>query len=162
MLMDEEILWDNRYSLGINIVDTQHKQLFTLVGKLYALDNTKNTKEEFKIILNELSEYMKNHFKDEEEYMQFIKYPALEEHKQFHQDLIDKLAETIKSSSKLSILKIKIRIIAKRVLIEHIVNEDIKIKLFEISKINNSLIFDSADDKDEEYSFDITNIKPDV
>jgi len=107
-----------------------------------------------------LSEYMKNHFKDEEEYMQSIKYPALEEHKQLHQDLIDKLAETVKSSSKLSILKIKIRIIAKRVLIEHIVNEDIKIKLFEMSKINNNFIYDSSDDKD--YSFDITNIKPDI
>ena len=128
---------------------------------LFRSDDTKNTKQEFKIILNELSKYMKNHFQDEERYMQSIKYPALKEHKQFHQDLIDKLTATIKSSSKLSILKIKIRIIAKRILIEHIVSEDIKIKLFEMSKINNNLIYDIKDDEDETYSFDISDIKPD-
>ena len=162
MLVNEEILWDDRYKLGIDIIDIQHKQLFTLVDKLYSLNDIKNTKEEFKIILNELSEYMKTHFQDEEAYMLSVQYPKLEEHKQLHQDLINKLVVTVRSSSKLSILKIKIRIIAKRVLIEHIVNEDIKIKMFEMSKINDNFIFDSSDDEDEEYSFDITNIKPGV
>ncbi|MCF6340804.1 MAG: hemerythrin family protein [Sulfurimonas sp.] len=162
MSIDKEILWNDRYKLGIDIIDTQHKHLFDIVEQLYALDDTENTKEEFKSILNEFSEYMKTHFKDEEGYMLSVQYPNLEEHKQLHQDLIDKLVVTIKSSSKLNILKIKIRIIAKRVLIEHIVNEDIKIKLFGMSKINNNLIFDSSDIKDEEYSFDITNIKPDI
>ncbi|NOX14869.1 MAG: hemerythrin family protein [Epsilonproteobacteria bacterium] len=162
MLIDKEILWDDRYKLNIDAIDIQHKQLFVLVGKLYALDDIKNTKNEFKTILNEFNKYIKNHFDDEEKYMLSIKYPELEWHKQLHQDLINKLTKTVKSSSKLSILKIKMRIIAKRILIEHIVNEDIKIKLFKMSKINDNLIFDSAYSEDEKYSFDITNIMPDV
>ena len=159
MSLNEALIWDDRYKLGIDAIDDQHKQLFALVSKLYALDDDKSTKEELKDILNEFSEYMKNHFEDEEEYMLSIGYPGLEEHKQLHKDLIDKLASVIKSSKKLSILKIKMRVIAKRVLIEHIVREDIKIKLFEMSKVNKNLIFDTDDDED---SFDITDIMPDL
>ncbi|MCK4974781.1 MAG: hemerythrin family protein [Sulfurimonas sp.] len=160
MSLNEAILWDDRYKLGIDAIDIQHKQLFALVSKLYALDDDKSTKEELKDILNELSEYMRTHFKDEEEYMLSIGYPELEEHKQLHQDLIDKLALVIKSSKILSILKIKMRVIAKRILIDHIIREDIKIKLFEMSKINKNLIFDT--DEDEENLFDITDVMPDI
>jgi len=53
MSINKEILWDDRYKLGINTIDIQHKQLFTLVNKLYFLDNIDNIKEEFKGILNE-------------------------------------------------------------------------------------------------------------
>ncbi len=159
MSTDEKLLWDDRYKLGIDTIDEQHKQLFSLVDRLYTLSDN-STKEKLKSILSELSVYMSNHFKDEEGYMISIGYPELEEHKLLHQYLIDKLALVIKTSSTLSILKIKMRVIAKRLLIDHIVNEDIKIKLFEVSKINKNLIYDTEDIEDEDNSFDITDISP--
>lgn len=158
MSINEEIAWDDRYKLGIDSIDVQHKQLFALVSRLYALDDEHSTKEELSGILGEFSEYMKTHFSDEEEYMLSIGYPQLDEHKQLHQDLIDKLVAVVKSSPTLSILKIKMRVIAKRVLVDHIVREDIKIKIFEISKINENLIFDDDDDD----AVDITDIMPDL
>ncbi|MCF6310075.1 MAG: hemerythrin family protein [Sulfurimonas sp.] len=161
MSLNKAILWDDRYKLGIDAIDIQHKKLFALVSKLYALDDDNSTKEELKDILGEFSAYMRTHFKDEEEYMLSIGYLALKEHKQLHHDLINKLAEVIKSSHRLSILKIKMRVIAKRVLIDHIVREDIKIKLFEISKINKNLIFDAEED-DNDDEIDITEIMPDL
>ena len=162
MSTHEEIPWDNRYKLGIDSIDIQHKKLFALVNRLYNLEDYESTKEELADILNEFSEYMRTHFKDEEEYMLSIEYPGLEEHKQLHQNLIDQLALVIQSSVKLSILKTKMRVIAKRAIVEHIVNEDIKIKLFEMSKINENLIFDKTDTEDEENLFDITDIMPDI
>lgn len=161
MSLNEEIFWDDRYKLGIDSLDAQHKQLFVLVSKLYALDDDHSTKEELSSILGEFSKYMKTHFLDEEEYMLSIGYPQFDEHKQLHQDLIDKLVAVIKSSHRLSILKIKMRVISKRILVDHIVREDIKIKLFEISKINNSLIFDEVED-DNDDGIDITEIMPDL
>ena len=93
---------------------------------------------------------MNTHFKDEEEYMSSIKYPQLEEHKKLHQELIDYLASVIKTPAKLEIIKTKMKVVAKRALIDHIMNEDTKIKLFKITQGGDS-----------EEIFDITDITAD-
>jgi hemerythrin len=150
MSNNEKIPWDNRYTLGIETLDTQHKKLFALVNRLYDLDEHKNTKEDLRIILYEFSEYMKTHFKEEEEYMSSIGYDKLYEHKELHKELIDYLAFVIKSPAKLEIIKTKMRVVAKRALIDHIMNEDTKIKLFVIEN-----------DCDEEMIFDISDMTAD-
>lgn len=150
MPTDEKIPWDDRYSLGIEAIDTQHKQLFALVNRLYDLQENKNTKDELRTILYEFSDYMQTHFKEEEEFMLSIGYDKLEEHKQLHKDIINHLTSVIQTPTKLSIMKTKMKIVAKRALIDHIMHEDSKIKLFQISN-----------DKNNEEAFDITDITAD-
>ena len=154
MSINEEIPWDNRYTLGIDIIDTQHKHLFALVNRLYDLDENKTTKDKIRTILYEFSDYINTHFKEEEEeedYMSYIRYDKLQEHKELHKELIDYLALILKSPAKLDIIKTKMKVVAKRALIDHIMNEDTKIKLFQIEK-----------DKDKEIIFDITDIEADI
>ena len=152
MSTNEKIPWDDRYTLGIEIIDTQHKNLFASVNRLYVLlEEHKSTKDELRTILYEFSDYMNTHFKDEEEYMLSIGYDKLEEHKELHKELINYLALVIKSPAKLDIIKTKMRVVAKRALIDHIMHEDTKIKLFQMSQ-----------DKINEEIFDITNITADV
>ncbi|MFA6195613.1 MAG: hemerythrin family protein [Sulfurimonas sp.] len=133
MPSNQTIPWDDAYSLGIDIIDTQHKKLFEIVNKLYALDEEHSTKEELKIILYEFSDYMRTHFADEEEYMKSIGFLELNEHKHIHETIIKHLSELIKTPAKLGIIKTKMKVLAKHTLIDHIRYEDIKIKLFEIS-----------------------------
>lgn len=132
MLTNKTIEWSDEYSLGIKTIDIQHKKLFQIVNKLYDLDE-ENTKDEIKVILYEFSEYMRTHFKDEEEYMASISFPELKEHKQIHESIIQHLFDLIKTPAKLGIIKTKMKVLAKHTLIEHIMHEDIKIKLFQLS-----------------------------
>lgn len=134
MKSNEKIIWSDDYKLGLDIVDAQHKHLFMLVNRLYALkDENPNIKEEIKQILYDFSNYMKTHFKDEEDYMHSIGYPDIEKHKAHHDKLIEMLAKLIQTPAKLTIVKTKMRLIAKKALIEHITKEDMKIKLYLLS-----------------------------
>jgi hemerythrin len=128
-----KIAWDNNYKIGIDAIDQQHKKLFVLVNKLYDLEDEGDFKQELKQILYDFSDYMKTHFKDEEAYMESIGYPALSEHKKYHENIIETLAELIRTPAKIGIIKTKMKVIAKKALVEHITKEDIKIKLYALS-----------------------------
>lgn len=127
---NKKILWDDRYKIGIRSIDNQHKKLFDLVNKLYDLDETKNLKEEMREILYEFNDYIKTHFDDEEIYMRSIGYPLLGEHEKLHADIIDTITKIIQTPATLNIMKSKMRIIAKHALVDHILHEDSKIKIF--------------------------------
>jgi hemerythrin len=146
MFVKEAVPWDDAYKIGIKSIDNQHKKLFELVNRLYDLKEGKNTKEELRIILYEFSDYVKVHFKDEEEYMSSIGFPEAKEHRELHKNLVDYLAKIIQTPAKLEIIKTKMKVVAKRVLIDHIMHEDTKIKFFAIQNGNEEI-------------FDITNLE---
>ncbi len=144
MPSNQKIPWDDRYSLGIEMIDTQHKKLFYLVNKLYDLEDGHDNREELRVILYEFSDYMKTHFGDEEEYMLSINYPLLEEHKELHSDIIENLSQIVHTPAKLPIIQTKMRVVAKRVLVDHIMHEDSKMILF-LHEQEDKNIFDITD-----------------
>ena len=146
-MQQPHIPWSDEYRIGIKGIDHQHKKLFDLVNKLYELDDTNEAmiKESLRTILYEFSDYMKVHFKDEEAYMRAIGYPDLAEHIKLHKAIIEHLHEIIQTPAKLSIIKSKMKIVAKRSLVDHIVHEDSKIKLYAMTlsqEPNTEEIFD--------------------
>ncbi|MDD2906832.1 MAG: hemerythrin family protein [Sulfurimonas sp.] len=144
MSNNQKIAWDNSYRLGIKKIDQQHKKLFELVNRLYDLEEGVNTKEELRVILYEFSDYVKVHFQDEEDYMTSIAFPDLKNHKLLHEHLVDSLSKIIQTPAKLDIIKTKMRVLAKRVLIDHILQEDTKIKLYALQNCDEE-IFDISD-----------------
>lgn len=146
MLENQKIPWDDSYALGIEHIDVQHKKLFDIVNRLYDLEENSNIKEGIRQILYAFRDYTITHFKDEEDFMMTIKFPDLKAHKELHQDIIDSLSKIIHTPANLSIIKSKMRIVAKRVLLDHILYEDTKIKNFYMK--NNMIgekIFDITD-----------------
>ncbi len=79
-MTQQKIKWDDAYSLGIKNIDDQHKKLFDIVDKIFSLQESKDVKGNIRTILHELFEYIKVHFKDEEEFMKSINYPDLAYH----------------------------------------------------------------------------------
>ena len=67
--------WSKELSIHNDAIDEQHKKLFEIARRAYALTNKKATKEEIITILRELLNYTQEHFKDEEAYMESIYYP---------------------------------------------------------------------------------------
>ncbi|EML8147107.1 hemerythrin domain-containing protein [Campylobacter jejuni] len=84
MLLDKLIpTWNEKYSIHDTMIDIQHQKLFELAGKVEYLIDKPVYKDEIKNLLAEFFNYMKDHFYQEERYMELIKYPDIETHKKF-------------------------------------------------------------------------------
>jgi len=122
--------WNEEYRLGISYIDDQHKKLFEIVAQIAALDALTSTKEELKAILGELNRYMSEHFRDEELYMHKIGFPEYEYHQNLHREIIEFVNSSVTSSPTLAMIRTKLKFIIKKALIDHIVIEDMKYKLY--------------------------------
>jgi len=85
------ILWD-RLSIGNPEIDNDHKMLLEIYNDLVDLIEFKKSREEFAKILTKMTDYSLGHFKKEEKYMEYISYPKLKEHRDFHRNYIYKVS----------------------------------------------------------------------
>ncbi|PZT49078.1 hypothetical protein B6S12_00345 [Helicobacter valdiviensis] len=123
-------VWTKELSVHNDAIDEQHKKLFEIAGKAYALTNKQVTKEEIIVILRELLSYTQEHFKDEEAYMESIFYPNLEKHREKHKGIIKDMTSAVMQIKNINDLKEKLAVIAKKWLLEHILKEDMQIEKF--------------------------------
>jgi len=95
MANDDHFTWKEDYSVGIDSIDKQHREIMTLVNdlsQLCAIDDTKSYGT-FKIMLSSAMEYFENHFWEEEKYMQEKNYPMYPEHKDIHDNMLREIKE---------------------------------------------------------------------
>ena len=97
-----------------------------MLKKSFIYANKSISREEIRNIVVEFFEYMKEHLKDEQEYMDLIGYPYLKEHTMIHKDIIASMASLIKTSKNVSDLKENLSLIAEKWLVDHIFKEDAK------------------------------------
>ncbi len=117
--------WSDDFSVRHQIIDEQHQKLFALAHRAYNIaNNNKSLASDVKNILIEFFDYMKTHFKDEEEYMKAIGFPQLEEHKKIHRQIVNDMAGMVKNVHSVDVLKEMIATIAKDWLLTHILQED--------------------------------------
>lgn len=94
MIRENPCEFTDDYLTGIDLVDVEHKELFRIVDKANQLVKSLDSLSGYDNIiqiLNELKEYTKEHFSDEEEYMEAIHYEGLSAQKRAHEAFIDKL-----------------------------------------------------------------------
>ncbi|MDO4674185.1 bacteriohemerythrin [Campylobacter sp.] len=120
--------WDNSFSVHNSKIDEQHKKLFELAAKVEMVSDKPVSKGEVKDLLAEFFNYMKDHFNDEEKYMQLIGYPDFETHRKIHKEIIQTMINLIKGIKSTNDLKEKLYLIAKKWLLEHILYEDMKVE----------------------------------
>jgi len=79
--------WDDSYSVGLQLIDEQHKNLINLINKLYDAFIKKEHQDIITEIVQELEDYTKYHFNAEEAIFTKsdikIKSNHLKEHKEF-------------------------------------------------------------------------------
>jgi hemerythrin len=78
------IKWDDKYSVGISIIDEEHKKLFGILNKAILAKEHNDNPEELRKVLREMTNYALTHFKSEEAYMKKFNYPEYEAHKEEH------------------------------------------------------------------------------
>ncbi|EAI9164270.1 bacteriohemerythrin [Campylobacter jejuni] len=138
--------WNEKYSIHDTMIDIQHQKLFELAGKVEYLIDKPVYKDEIKNLLAEFFNYMKDHFYEEERYMELIKYPDIETHKKIHKHIIQSMIELIKNIKSANDLKEKLYLAVKKWLLEHILYEDMKVEQYRRSSL--------ASEDDGEVSFE--------
>jgi len=88
------IKWKDEYSIGIDLIDAQHKYLFEIGNSALDLLKTGSSLDKYSRIvqlIEDLRQYTKYHFKCEEEYMLNINYGNYSEQKLEHDNFIKKI-----------------------------------------------------------------------
>lgn len=136
--VDEWLLKENPceftddYLTGIILIDSEHRELFNLISQINSLIRlgvTESDFDEIEKILDRLNHYVKEHFSDEEEYMESIGYQEIEAQKAAHATFIKRMdsidLENIKKKPQENMEKLVEFLI--QWLIQHILRMDKKI-----------------------------------
>jgi len=89
----ERMVWSKKLSVGIEWIDIDHQQLieiFNRCGKITARIDAKGVVED---ILDELGDYVREHFAREEALMKACNYSNMEDHMQRHAEMIKHLGD---------------------------------------------------------------------
>ena len=101
--MENRLKWDERYNVGVDIIDREHKKLFNILNKLYGFGDS-GQKSHF--ACQEAIKYFKDHaiqhFADEEAYMASIHYPGLETHRRIHKDFRERMLPALENELELT------------------------------------------------------------
>ena len=121
------IKWNDKYSVGLPIVDEEHKEFIGILNKAIFAKEHNDNPEEIREVLREMTNYALTHFKTEESYMKVFNYPYYQDHKEEHRDFyietIVYLDKLIKGGSQIAN---EIREYLKWWLINHIQGTDKK------------------------------------
>jgi len=96
MLTDESLeflRWDGDLCLGVPAMDQQHEGLVLLLNDLYRAYRAGSDTRETAGILQGLTDYTVEHFRDEEAHMGRLGYPGLDAHKRQHAEFLAKVQE---------------------------------------------------------------------
>lgn len=88
------VTWDDEeYSVGVDLYDEQHQNLFDMLNELHDAMKEGRGKDAASEILAEMAEYTEYHFDSEERYMGEHGYDGLEEHEVRHEKFVGRVAE---------------------------------------------------------------------
>ena len=86
-----ELTWGDKYAVGVQAIDDEHKELFDAVRELESAMARFAQPAEMGALLKKLSASTARHFADEEAMMREAKYPGLALHMANHQRLMEKV-----------------------------------------------------------------------
>lgn len=91
--------WTDRLSIGVNTIDSQHRELFKRINNLVTAIKQHRCKDEIDGTIKFLDDYARVHFAEEEKHMQETGYPGYEEQRADHKKYLAALAELKEQAS---------------------------------------------------------------
>ncbi|MDE7342142.1 MAG: bacteriohemerythrin [Lachnospiraceae bacterium] len=90
--MSNQLMWQERYNIGVDFIDREHKKLFNILNKLLAAGKEE---EKSRWACQEGIKYFKDHamkhFAEEEAYMASIHYAGFDTHRRLHDNFRKKM-----------------------------------------------------------------------
>jgi hemerythrin len=84
-----KIEWSDGLSVGVKLVDDQHKELLSKMNAISHAIEHNHAVESITKTLDFMMEYTDYHFGTEEKHMEATKYPRIEYHKKMHVEFVD-------------------------------------------------------------------------
>lgn len=127
--------WSNQYLIGNDLIDAEHEELFRLINAFHNHWLERQEPQDIARILNQLVVYAQMHFRHEEVIMQDAGYPALEQHQQIHEAMVDTIFRLHQSFVDKNLhLEIDTMKFVKAWLVEHILENDYLFRDFLLRK----------------------------
>ena len=79
--------WHDMYEIGIDFIDQEHKTIFFIMQDIRHAVINGNLEEGSKLSSSMIRE-TENHFAHEEQFLEQVKFPGLNEHKKYHTALL--------------------------------------------------------------------------
>ncbi len=99
--MGNQLVWNERYNIGVDIIDKEHQKLFHILNKLFRFGRQD---EKSQWVCQEAVKYFKDHtfqhFADEEAYMESINYAGLKMHKRIHKEFRERTLPALEQELK--------------------------------------------------------------
>ncbi|MBS1229584.1 MAG: hemerythrin-like metal-binding protein [Proteobacteria bacterium] len=130
--------WSNQYSIGDDLIDTEHEELFRLVNAFHDHWQEKRNQQSIAELLNQLITYAEMHFQHEEAIMLDAGFPRLAEHQQVHEAMVEtifKLRQSFEAND--SHLEMNTMKFIKTWLLEHIIQNDYLFRDFLVRQKNS-------------------------
>ncbi len=115
--------WTEKLSTGVELIDSQHKELIKKINDLLDAMKEGKGRTEINNTVQFLTDYVITHFKTEEDIMIKYNYPEYNAHKKLHDNFIKDFSELIKEMGNLA-FTIKLQARVCDWLIEHINGTD--------------------------------------
>ena len=121
------IEWNEKYSVHIEEIDSQHKKIFSIINRLHDAMKARKGKEVIGNLLGELVDYTYYHFATEEKYFRLCNYPHFDVHKSEH-DLMRSLVADLKRKfdANTEMIIIEVMELLKDWLSDHVLGSDQK------------------------------------
>lgn len=117
--------WEDRFSVGVDQFDRQHRVLVDLINELHEAMRTGKGQQELGVILEKLVQYTRVHFASEEEWMVRYQYPEYPQHRASHDHLTRQVLEFQRQYKDGTIgLSVQMIQFLKEWLVNHIIGED--------------------------------------
>lgn len=89
--MMNNMQWNDRFNIGVDIVDKAHQRLFSIVLKMIELNEDSEKREHAcRETIKYFKSYTVKHFAEEEAYMKSINYSGYDMHKRLHDNMKNK------------------------------------------------------------------------
>ena len=96
--MYNQLVWNDDYNIGVEVIDKEHRRLFNIINKLFAFgEEEKKSQWACQEGIKFFKEHAVKHFADEEKYMMSIHYEGLETHRHIHRDFRTKTLPALES-----------------------------------------------------------------
>lgn len=83
--------WSEKYALNIEIIDRQHRKLVDIINELHEASQKGSDSRKIQKIFDQLAEYTRTHFRDEEVMLKKHGYSSLNEHRQAHEKFVERI-----------------------------------------------------------------------
>lgn len=87
--------WSTELEVGSPAMDQQHKQLIDIINRYHDALARKAPRGELVAVFEEVADFARYHFRDEENLMAQHGFPGLDRHRIIHRQLVDRVTELL-------------------------------------------------------------------